>query len=757
MLTQQSPATSVERTECVGRHAAAGDFQKYYFLFFFSGFPALLYQIVWQRALFAIYGVNIESVTIIVTMFMLGLGIGSLAGGWLSKRSQIPLLALFSGIEFGIALFGILSLKLFHFVATFTAGTSVAATGAITFVLLLLPTLLMGSTLPLLVEHLVRRNGNVGESVGALYCVNTFGSAAACFAAAFLLMNSLGQSGTLRVAAAINASVAMAALLLNFSSRNNAAAPTGARSDGPVPGPSGVFPLHTGAILCALIGFIALGYEMLWYRVYSFASGRSARCFAMLLGWYLAGLAYGSLAARDLCRTRGNAADAVLRGLAVAVFLGSVIGFLVAPGLAVASTHMPLMLSFPLVFIAAALLGAAFPLLSHLSIDPAAGNAGARVSILYVSNIAGCTLGSYLVGFFAMDHLSTRGVSAILLSVGLAVAAMTVAKLDRRSRSVRFSAGAAAVAAAAGTLIFASLPVYSRLYERLLYKSNYDRSFVYQHLIENRDGVIAVSGDNVVYGGGVYDGRISTSLANDLNHVFRTYALNAFHAQPGEVLVVGLSAGAWTQILANNPRVERITVIEINPGYLEFIPQHPEVASLLRNPKVQIIIDDGRRWLLAHPDRKFDAIVMNTSQHWLDHASNLLSIEFLQLVRKHLKSGGVHYYNTTFSNDALMTGATVYPYALRVGNFLAVSDSPLLFDKERWRETLTDYRIDGKPVLDLNNAADREAFHKLLALVDTHHAVPTTEELDLEYGDDLRKRLNGARLITDDNMGVEWR
>src|SRR5713226_2509637 len=118
-------------------------------LFFFSGIPALLYQIVWQRALFTIYGVNAESVTVIVTVFMLGLGLGSLAGGWISKRRNIPLLGLFGAIELGIASFGAISLKVFHVIAAFTAGVPAFQTGLVTFALIFLPTLLMGSTLPL--------------------------------------------------------------------------------------------------------------------------------------------------------------------------------------------------------------------------------------------------------------------------------------------------------------------------------------------------------------------------------------------------------------------------------------------------------------------------------------------------------------------------------------------------------------------------------------------------------------------------------
>src|SRR4051794_35256018 len=143
----------------------------YYLLFFLSGFPALLYQIVWQRALFTLYGVNVESVTMIVTVFMLGLGLGSLAGGRLSAHPKIRPLFAFGLIEFSIGLFGFASLGIFHRVGSITAGHSTLVTGIIAFALLLVPTLLMGSTLPLLVEHVVRQTGNVGESVGSLYCV----------------------------------------------------------------------------------------------------------------------------------------------------------------------------------------------------------------------------------------------------------------------------------------------------------------------------------------------------------------------------------------------------------------------------------------------------------------------------------------------------------------------------------------------------------------------------------------------------------
>jgi spermidine synthase len=147
--------------------------------------------------------------------------------------------------------------------------------------------------------------------------------------------------------------------------------------------------------------------------------------------------------------------------------------------------------------------------------------------------------------------------------------------------------------------------------------------------------------------------------------------------------MIGLASGSWAQVIANDSEVESLTIVEINPGYLPLIAQRPAVRKLLQNPKVAMVIDDGRRWLLHHPERKFDLVVSNTTWNWRANASNLLSIEFLELVRAHLNPGAIFYYNTTWSPEAMITGARVFPYALRISNFLAVSDSPIRLEQER--------------------------------------------------------------------------
>lgn len=190
-------------------------------VFFVSGFSAILYQLVWQRSLFTIYGTSSESVTMVITAFMLGLGLGSLAGGALSRSASWVLPALFVVAELAIGAFGLGSLALFQWVASITSGASGLEVGLAALALLLAPTVCMGATLPVLVAYSVGRTRNVGASVGMLYFANTFGSAAGCVAAAHFIFGQLGQAGAVQLAAGANA-LAAACVLATLRYRGTA-------------------------------------------------------------------------------------------------------------------------------------------------------------------------------------------------------------------------------------------------------------------------------------------------------------------------------------------------------------------------------------------------------------------------------------------------------------------------------------------------------------------------------------------------------
>jgi predicted membrane-bound spermidine synthase len=193
-----------------------------YAIFFLSGVSALIYQLCWQRSLLTIFGSNVESAAIVVSSFMVGLGIGSLVGGWVSENSRIPLLLAFSVAEFAIGLCGVFSLHVFKVAGAAVSGGSLLQTGAVCFALLLVPTLFMGSTLPLLVTHHVRSLKDVGRSVSWLYFVNTLGASAGCLVASLVCLYYFGMKTTVIIAACLNGLAALL-MLLNWKRERRAA------------------------------------------------------------------------------------------------------------------------------------------------------------------------------------------------------------------------------------------------------------------------------------------------------------------------------------------------------------------------------------------------------------------------------------------------------------------------------------------------------------------------------------------------------
>ena len=177
-------------------------------VFFFSGVAALLYQICWQRLLFLSFGIDIESVTIIVSTFMLGLGLGALAGGFLADRFPTRLVACFALFELGIGVFGLSSAAAIGVVASAFVEAPRATVAAANFAVLLVPTSLMGATLPVLTAEAVRRHGGVGRAIGRLYFANTAGAAAGALFLGTGGFAWLGLREVIVVAASINLAIA---------------------------------------------------------------------------------------------------------------------------------------------------------------------------------------------------------------------------------------------------------------------------------------------------------------------------------------------------------------------------------------------------------------------------------------------------------------------------------------------------------------------------------------------------------------------
>jgi predicted membrane-bound spermidine synthase len=729
-------------------------------IFFASGFAAIIYQIIWQRALFTIFGINVEAVTVVVTGFLFGLGFGSLSGGWLSRRKTIPLLFVFGLIELTIGAFGSVSLHVFKWAAARTLHLPAISATAITLVLVTIPTMFMGATLPILTRYFTQRLQNVGRSVGLLYSINTLGSATACFISAVGLMHFLGMQNSMLVAAGINVLVGAAGLGLAYWSN----VPTRAAliedyqfsEFGNGRAPKQELNLLFVCVVSVLLGYVSLSYEVIWFRAFLIGANQS-QAFAVILGTYLAGLAAGSWRIGRYFATKpGN--TQLLFVLCIVILISTTFGFAVLPLAARAASfggwYGFVSITPLLIFVQTAIAGMAFPVLCHLGFH-ADEKAGFHLSLVYFSNILGSAAGTFITSFILMDQISTPQISAFLIALG-AITAATVAGLAPMSwlRKATFIA-LGFIVVVVGTP-FAVKALLDHYYERIIYKSHFGEEPAFVDVVENKSGVVTANVIGVVYGNGMYDGRAYVDLVDDKNFLIRPFSLALYHPRPREVLMIGLGSGSWAQVIVNNPEVERLTIVEINPGYRSVIAKFPAVMTILSNPKLEIIIDDGRRWMSRHPNRKFDAIIQNTTLNFRPNVTNLLSTEYLHLAGSHLREGGVLMYNTTGSDRAKRTGCTIFPYALSEFDVMVASNEPLQLDPGRLKVILESYTIDGHPAFDLSNPIHRARLDKIMAALDPSLLNQDGWKGTMESCISIESHTQGLPLITDDNMGEEW-
>ena len=320
-------------------------------------------------------------------------------GGWLSKRRSIPLLPLLAVIEILTGTFGIVSLAIFDQVGDLTAGWPLPAMAAVNLGLVMVPTLLMGATLPLLVAHLVRRTGRRrqrrGPSLLRQYARRRRGLSRFARCCCF---RSSACSGSIYVAVAINGAVAAGALVAHWRDRNGVApAPVETRAVRRCARPA--LALLPVLALAAAGGFVSLSYEIFFFRTVSYASGSSATAFAVTLSAFLVGLASGARQAGQHCGTLltpGRQSDAPSRGLMTA----SLLGFLFLPLL----DHLAWLdrgivgVAMLMVYLVARYWGALLPYLAELGIK-ADADSGMHTALLYLANILGAAAGSILDRF----------------------------------------------------------------------------------------------------------------------------------------------------------------------------------------------------------------------------------------------------------------------------------------------------------------------------------------------------------------------
>ncbi len=654
----------------------------YGLLFFLSGATGLVYELLWVRVLYQTFGSSIQSVTTVVAAYMGGLGLGAWLLGRRADRDLRPA-ALYGMLEIAIGLFGLISPLVLGFAHRLYLGAAGAfqLTGAISLalrfglaaVVLLVPTTLMGGTLPVLTRAFMGADrGELKRALGLLYGLNTLGAVVGTALAGFFLVELVGIRASLWGTAAVNLALGAGALAL---ARSMAPVSESVRTPGAaIPGAAPQRVRYLACALLALTAFASLLDEIAWTRVLLMVVGGSTYAFTLVLLVFLLGIGLGSeFVARRSARRPPSAADAALaQGITGAGAALLLLFFAVLPVYVIAvfghikfgaGTRLMLLgvAVGAVVLIPAFGMGLSFPLLADLAAPRDAARA-ADVGTAYALNTLGGIAGAVLTGFVLVVALGTEatlriglvinGVAALALA-GLAAHGVAEGSPEHRALRRRvLGAGALAGVALGGAVgaprwathlidlgptIYAREPMDAARRQAFLAHRG-SRLLAFQ---EGRNATVSVweglSGRTLRV-----NGKVDASDHSDMNtQIMVGLAAAAARPHPASALVIGFGSGVTTRVLADVPGMRRVRVVEIEPAVLEMGRYFAGVNdSVLTRPGVAALVDDARSALQLEKQR-YDIIASEPSNPWVAGVATLYTPEYFRIVRSRLADDGV--------------------------------------------------------------------------------------------------------------------
>ncbi len=645
--------------------------------FFFSGAAGLIYQVAWSKALGLVFGHTVYAIATVLAVFMGGLALGSAWLGARCERSNRPI-AFYGWLELGVAATGAVSLaglagvSLLYRAAYPYAGGSAAALLALRFfgaaVVLLIPTFLMGGTLPVLVRGLTRSSAELGKRVSRLYWLNTAGAVAGTLAAGFGLLPALGLRRTISVAVALNVVAGIVAWLLSRTAEGVPIADSGAPSPPNARdiGGSQRAQRNLLAACFAAVGATAMVYEIAWTRLLATILGSSTYSFTLMLATFLAGIVFGSMLF-ERWSTRAEAAGPgtfaltqTLTALAALLFLvffhqlPSVVPLILRAthesfrGLVLAQFVTSALAMFP----AAAVFGYNFPLVTLLIAGTPRGSEGhaAAVGRAYAANTLGAILGAVLAGFWLVPHLGAFRAVALAAGVNLALA-VTLGLAAGSPWRVLALATNVALFVAVGVVGWSDA-FYNRAlatFGTVLYWDLYEGKLTLAETAATTDIVYAADGLNASISVARTEDYIALRTNGKVdasNHDVTTQLLVGhlgaiFHPAPRRVLVIGFGSGMTVSTLARYPEVERIDCVEIEPAVVRAAPYLETLnRGVLRDPRLHVTLDDARNFLLTTRNR-YDLIISEPSNPWIAGVATLFTAEYYRAARARLEPGGV--------------------------------------------------------------------------------------------------------------------
>ena len=600
------------------------------FAYFASGAAALLLEVLWFRAFGRVLGNTVWAATLVLTAFMLGIALGGLLAARWAPRVRRPARA-FAAAEGVVAVCGatlvwalpVLEAPVGHWLASLapepTLGMSVRF--GLPLAAMLVPTIAMGMTLPLGVRLLAQKETT--RALGLLYAANTFGACLAPIIAEYYLIGALGLRGTALVASALDLLAAGLALQL-------AAPALPAAIDAP-PAPN-AWDLRL-LIAAAVAGALALALEVVWFRLLLLYAPGTDQTFALLLMLMLAGIALGGVFAPLLARLR---CGPVAAAASVAVAIGYL---LVLPG--GGPRQGDIVWRAAVLMLPAPLLSGSFFTLLGAQLRGASDDPQPAIGRLIGANTLGAAVGAALGGFALLPGL---GIEKSLFALAAGYVVLSALFVGRSA----WWPTLVSIGAAAALLLFP----FGRMARHLdnaaaIYKA-VDGAVVTQVIEGPTTTLQVLRGERF---GEAARWRLVTdniSMSGINRESLRYMQLFAWlplalHPEPRRALLISYGAGNTARALLDEPALEQLAVVDLSPEILAASPLIHGPADPLRDPRVRLVVDDGRHFLRTHEER-FDIITGEPPPPAMAGVVNLYSREYFQALAAHLAPGGLATY-----------------------------------------------------------------------------------------------------------------
>src|SRR3989344_4599226 len=739
-----------------------------YIVFFFSGFAGLIYELVWSRQLLLIFGNTSYSLAAVLSAYMAGLGLGSLAFGKLSDKTN-NFLRFYALLEIGISIFALSTLYSFSllrelygfFILKELVGQNIVIPikFILSFMTIFPATFLMGGTLPALVKYFAGFSSNAPKEVAKLYFVNTLGAAVGVIVCGLIFIEMFGLKGSLILASCINMTLGISVLSLYRTTQKQITIGIDDKSKSirKRPGSKYILGGNSGNLILVVFGIssvASLAYEVLWVRILTPALGTYIYAFTIILAVFLFGIALGSyLFEKYLIAYKRTL---IIFGFAqFAIGLSSLFTLFI-------NIHSNFFNAASLLFFSilpgTIFMGMTLPIVSETFKDK--GKVGENLGLVYLINTLGNILGSIIATFVLIPYLGS-GKSIILLSMinfFLAFKLMASDNLVRKKLSYSLNFITTGVLLS-GLVIILFIPKESLLPGNLRYLINRMKNEENSEVIYKEDeaaSVIAYGGVGTTNRNLIIDGVATTNLGPETSLLAHIPLL--LHPNARNMLIIALGMGNTfrSALLHKNVKAD---VVELVPSVTKVMYLFHDDYSFASDTRGRIFINDGRNYVRT-TNNKYDVIVVDPPPPLNSAGTTVLySKEFYQDALRILRPDGVFVawiYFASYPEDLKMlfrSFAEVFPYILvfkpptDTGYYLVGS-----LKRTNWNAEDFGNKLREQDILDDINRSDRsitEAEEHKLTSENVVGGFVGTEDIIL-------RNVNNVPAVTDDRPLTEY-